>query len=204
MNENFLEEQFYDDLRKELLDEGAFMNAATKAATILGCANITLFAGLGAALIAKSTVSKKGKIHKFFEKIFKRKSLKNFDLESAPASATKELDNFENMKTKLADVFKAIENKDADEARRLFKDSDYYDDADAIKAIAIKITDVYGEPPMYIYPSGNESYFALKTITNPKVGRAVSNAVLSALRRDKSYYSELKKQDLVLEPQNAD
>lgn len=173
------EEKFYEEQRRELLNEGLFS------------------IGLGAlagALIVRS--ASKGKINKFFKKLFKKKEPASMDSFKGKPSVKREERNYDDMETKLQEVFDAIEQKDWEEARARYRNSKYFENDDAIKAIAMKITDVLGEPPMYLYPTGNQSYMALKTITNPKVGRAVSNAIVKALRANKSYYDDLKNIDI--------
>lgn len=176
---DLIEEKFYEEQREIILNE-----------SFLGL-------GLGAlagALIARSAY--KGRINRFFKKIFKKKEPAPVEEFESKASTRKEERNYSAMEEKLSDVFEAIENKDWQEARIRYRNSKYYENEDAIKAIAMKITDVMGEPPMYLYPTGNESYMALKTITNPRTGRAVSNAIIKALKTNKSYYKELKDIDI--------
>ncbi len=176
---NIYEEKFYEEQRNEILNEGLFS------------------IGLGAlagALIARSAY--KGRIGRFFKKLFKKKDPVPYDSFKGKPSTKKEERNYDMMEDKLGDIFDAIEQKDWQEARKRYRNSKYFENDNAIKAIAMKITDVMGEPPMYIYPTGNQSYMALKTITNPKVGRAVSNAIVKALKANKSYYSDLSDIDI--------
>lgn len=193
-----LEETYYNDLNKELvLSEGV----VSKAASILGYANIAGLAGLGAAMIAKSAISKEGKIRKFLSKLFKKNKPDDFEDFSKlkdKASSKRAITNADNWSVKLADVFKAIEMNDWDEASRLYKDGPYYGNEDAIKAIILKTTDVMGEPPMFVYPAGNETYFALKKIIEIKYAKAAAAAIVAALKQNKSYYNDLKNNNLAI------
>ena len=167
------EERFYEEQRQQL-DEGLFS---------IG------IGALAGALIARSAY--KGKINRFFRKVFKKKDKVDLESYTGKPSVEREQRNLDTMEDKLSDVFEAIQRKDWQEARKRYRNSKYFENDNAIKAIAMKITDVMGEPPMYLYPTGNESYMALKTITNPKVGRAVSNAILKSLKANKSYYNDV-------------
>lgn len=197
LNNNFLtEEEYYDGLRKQVLDEGIFSALIKGAANILGYGSLTLFAGIGAALLAKSAVSKEGKIHRFFKRIFGKKKNLEFDYYRNKGVAKREISRADDMSQKLSDVYKAIEKKDWDEVERAFKASDYKDNTDAIKAVALKITDATGEPPLFIYPQGNQTYFICKKVLGIRYAKALAQSVLAALKQNKSYYNEITKNDL--------
>lgn len=181
-----------EEYRKQLLDEGAFSTIVTAAATALGYSSLTLFAGLGAALVVKSSVSKEGKIKKFFKKIFGKKRDIEFDDIKGKSVAKREIEKTEFYKERLHAVYKAIEAKDWDKAAELFKSSRYANDTDAIKAVAIKITEVVGEPPLFVGVNGNETYFIMKKILGMKYAKAMAQSVVTVLKRNSNYYDKME------------
>ena len=197
LNTNFLtEEEYYDNLKKQVLDEGIIGSLLKGAATLLGYSGLTVFAGLGAAMLAKSAVSKEGKVNRFFRRIFGDKKNLDFDAIKGRAVVKREDNKAKEFKMALQDVFNAIEHSDWDEAERVFKDSKYVENPDAIKAVALAITDKMGEPPLFVYPSGNETYFVCKKILGMKYAKALAQSVLAALKQNKSYHNDIKELDL--------
>lgn len=192
INTNFLtEEEYYDNLRKEVLDEGILSSILRGAASLLGYSTLTMFAGIGAAMLAKSAVSKEGKINNWFKRIFGSKKNLDFDAVKGKPVTKREYDKADDLKEKLADVYTAIEHDDFDEAERLFKASRYTEDIPAIKAVALRLTDKIGEPPLFIYPQGNRTYFACKKILGIRYAKALANSVLAALKQNKSYRQDI-------------
>ena len=197
LNTNFLtEEEYYNNLRLQVLDEGILGSILKGAATLLGYSGLAVFAGFGAAMLAKSAVSKEGKINKFFHRIFGNKKNLDFDAIKGRAIVKREDDKAKELRTALQDVFNAVEHSDWDEAERLFKDSKYVENPDAIKAVALAITDKLGEPPLFVYPSGNETYFVCKKVLGMKYAKALAQSVLAALKQNKSYHENVKQLDL--------
>lgn len=197
INNTFLtEDEYYDNLRMQVLDEGIIGTILSRAASVLGYTGLTVFAGLGAVMLAKSAISREGKINRFFRRIFGNKKNLDFDAVKGKAVVKRELAKVESYKEKLRDVYDAIDQKDWEEAERRFKASKYTEDVDAIKAIAIAITDKVGEPPLFVYPSGNETYFLCKKILGMKYAKALANSVLAALKQNKSYHNDVRELDL--------
>jgi len=186
------EEEYYNQI-EDSLNEGVLGAAATA----LGYANLTGLALFGGAILAKSAASKEGKIRKFLGKIFKRKDkLKSFEDFTGKPGSKREIAKAETWEDRMPEVFKAIKAQDWDEAAKLFQSGKYSDNEEAIKAIVIAVTDVTGEPPLFVYPSGNSTYFVLKKIIGIKYAKAATNAVLAVLKQDKNYYDGLKDQTL--------
>lgn len=197
LNTNFLtEEEYYNNMKMQVLDEGIFSSLIKGAATLLGYSGLAVFAGFGAALLAKSAVSKEGKINRFFRRIFGKKKDLDFDAVKGRAVVKREIDKTKEFKNALQDVFNAIDHSDWDEAERLFKDSKFSENPDAIKVIALAITDKIGEPPLFVYPSGNETYFVCKKVLGMKYAKALAQSVLAALKQNKSYHEDVKRLDL--------
>lgn len=193
LNTNFLtEEEYYNGLRKEVLDEGIIASILKGAATLLGYSTLTMFAGIGTAMLAKSALSKEGKINNWFKKIFGEKKNLDFDAIKGKSVIKREYDKADDMKEKLADVYTAIDNDDFDEAEKLFKSSKYTENIPAIKAVAIKLTDKLGEPPLFIYPQGNKTYFMCKKILGIRYAKALASSVLAALKQNKSYHKDIE------------
>lgn len=197
VNTTFLtEDEYYDNLRMQVLDEGFFGSLIRGAATLLGYTGIALFAGFGVALLGRSIVSKEGRINKFIRRIFTKKKDLDFDAVRGKAVVKREVAKAESYNEKLKDVYEAIEHADWEEAERKFKDSRYVDDPEAIKAVALKITDKVGEPPLFVYPQGNQTYFLCKKILGMKYAKALAQSVLAALKQNKGYYKEVSDSDI--------
>lgn len=190
LNNNFLtEEEFYNNLRMEVLDDNRFQTISESVATILGFSALALLGGFGGALIAKSRENKKGKIRGFFKRLFGKKKSFDFDTNKNRAVVKREQDKARIAQDRLPEVFDAIKHDDWDEAEMLFKKSNYTDNPEMIKAVAMAICDKLGEPPLYIYPTGNEAYFKCKQIVGMKYAKALTQAVIAAMRQNKSYNS---------------
>lgn len=190
LNTNFLtEDEYYDRMRMEVLDDNKFRASIDEG--VLGVTGLVMLAGLGGALLAKSATKKHGKIRNFFKRIFGKKKNIEFDAIKGKAVVKRELDKEKEFKIMLKDVFNAVEQADWDEAERLFENSSLSDNPDAIKAVALAITDKLGEPPLFVYPSGNETYFVCKKVLGMKYAKALAQSVVVALKQDKSYYKEI-------------
>lgn len=186
LNSNFLtEEEFYDKIRTEVMDDNRFRASINE--SVLGFAGLALLAGFGGALLAKSSENKRGKIKNFFRRIFGKKKELDFDSIKGRAVVKREQDKAKNAEERFPEVFKAIRMGDWDEAERLFKNSEYTDNTEMVKAVAMAICDKVGEPPLYVYPSGNEAYFKCKKIVGMKYAKAITQAVLAAMKQKKSY-----------------
>lgn len=192
-NTTFLsEDEYYNNIKMEVLNEGIFKTIIQGAATLLGYAGLFTFGWFGATLIAKSAVSKEGKINKFFRRIFGKKKNLDFDAVKGKPVVKRELAKAESYSERLKEVFNAIDAEDWDNAERIFKASRYTDDTEAIKAVALKITDKTGEPPLFVYPQGNNTYFLCKRILGMKYAKALAQSVLAALKQNKSYYQDVE------------
>lgn len=190
LNDNFLtEDEFYDKMRMEILDDQKFQTISESVAGVLGFSALALLGGFGGALIAKSRENKKGKIKGFFKRIFGKKSEFDFDANKGRAVVKREQDKAKEAQERFPEVFKAIKVGDWDEAEFLFKKSNYTDNPEMIKAVAMAICDKLGEPPLYVYPSGNEAYFKCKQIVGIKYAKAITQAVIAAMKQKKSYIS---------------
>lgn len=188
LNSNFLtEEEFYDKIRTEVMDDNRFRASINE--SVLGFAGLALLAGFGGALLAKSSENKRGKIKNFFRRIFGKKKELDFDSIKGRAVVKREQDKAKNAEERFPEVFKAIKMGDWDEAERLFKNSEYTDNTEMVKAVAMAICDKVGEPPLYVYPSGNEAYFKCKKIVGMKYAKAITQAVLAAMKQKKNYIS---------------
>ena len=195
LNTNFLtEDEFYDKLRMEVLDDNKFKASINEG--VLGFTAVALLAGLGGALLAKSSAKKEGKVKGFFKRIFGKKKEFDFDDIKGKAIVKRELDKAKDAEHKIPEVFDAIKHSDWDEAEMLFKKSVYTENTDVIKAVALAISDKLGEPPLYIYPSGNDTYFKCKQILGMKYAKALTQSVMAALKQNKGYYKDVKELDL--------
>lgn len=190
------EEKYYNDLSEKILNEGFFSNLLRGSATVLGYSNLFLFACLGGALLGKSAGSKDGKINKWFRKIFRKKpkdgeefpSELDFKSYKKKPATNRELEKAKEWEEKLPDLFNAIENKDWEKAKSEYQESRFFEDEELVRAIAIKIVETCGEPPLFVYPSGNEVYFNLKKVLGIKYAKAITDSVIAAMKTDKSYY----------------
>lgn len=190
LNTNFLtEEEYYNNLRLEVIDDQKFQVISESVASILGFTALAMLAGFGGSLIAKSRENKKGKIRNFFRRIFGKKKNFDFDENKARAVVKREQEKAKSAEARFPEVFKVIKMGDWDEAERLFKNSDYTENTEMVKAVAMAICDELGEPPLYVYPSGNEAYFKCKKILGIKYAKAITQAVLAAMKQHKGYFS---------------
>ena len=193
LNSNFLtEEEFYDRLRTETLDDQKFQTISESIAGILGFAGLALLGGFGGALISKMRENRKGKVKGFFKRIFGKKKQFDFDAIKNRSVVKREENKAKAAEERLPEVFKAIKMGDWDEAEMLFKKSNYTDNPEMIKAVALAISDKIGEPPLYIYPSGNETYFICKQILGMKYAKALTQSVMVALKQNKNYYKDIE------------
>lgn len=191
VNGTFLtEDEYYDNLRLEVLDDKKFSTITESLAGILGFAGLALAAGYGGALLSKSRSSKRGKIRDFIKRIFGKKKEYDFDIEKNRAVVRRELDKAKSAEGRLPEVFRAIKNEDWDEAEKLFKESNYTENPEMIKAVALAITDQLGEPPLFVYPQGNNTYFKCKKILGMKYAKAITQAVLATLRKNKAFQNK--------------
>ena len=195
VNNTFLtEDEYYDKLRMEVLDDNKFMASLNE--NVFGFTALALLAGFGGAMLAKTANGKRSKVKGFFKRIFGKKKELDFDAIKGKSVAKREEDKAKEFKNSLKDVFEAIDHSDWDEAEKLFKDSKYTENVDAIKAVALAIADKTGEPPLFIYPTGNDTYFLCKKILGMKYAKALAQSVLAALKQNKSYYKDVNDIDM--------
>lgn len=186
LNNDFLtEDEYYDRLRLETLDDKKFNAASTISESVLGFTALALLGGFGGALIAKSVGNKKGKVKGFFKRIFGKKKEFDFDANKNRAVVKREQDKIKIAEEKIPEVIKAIKMEDWDEAERLFDASKYTDNIDVIKAVIMAISEVIGEPPLFVYPSGNDTYFKCKKVVGMKYAKAAAQAVVVAMKQQK-------------------
>lgn len=186
LNSNFLtEDEYYDRLKLETLDDSKFSVISESVASLLGFTALAMLGGFGGALIAKSRENKQGRIKGFFKRIFGKKKEFDFDTNKNRAVVKREQDKVKDAESKIPEVFKAIRMEDWDEAERLFDSSKYTDNVDVIKAIIMAISEVVGEPPLFVYPSGNETYFKCKKVVGMKYAKAAAQAVIVAMKQQK-------------------
>jgi len=186
LNNDFLtEDEYYDRLRMETLDDSKFSVISESVAGLLGFTALALLGGFGGALIAKSHESKKGKVKGFFKRIFGKKKDFDFDTNKNRAVVKREQDKAKIAEEKIPEVFKAIKMEDWDEAERLFENSKYSDNVEVIKAVIMAISEVVGEPPLFVYPSGNDTYFKCKKVVGMKYAKAAAQAVVVAMKQQK-------------------
>lgn len=186
LNSNFLtEDEYYDRLKLETLDDNKFQTISESVAGLLGFTALAMLGGFGGALIANSKENKKGKIKSFFKRIFGKKKEFSFDANKNRAVVKREQDKVKDAESKIPEVFKAIRMEDWDEAERLFDSSKYTDNIDVIKAVIMAISEVVGEPPLFVYPSGNDTYFKCKKVVGMKYAKAAAQAVIVAMKQQK-------------------
>lgn len=186
LNNDFLtEDEYYDRLKLETLDDSKFSVISESVASLLGFTALAMLGGFGGALIAKSRENKQGRIRGFFKRIFGKKKEFDFDTNKNRAVVKREQDKVKDAESKVPEVFKAIRMEDWDEAERLFDASKYTDNIDVIKAIIMAISEVIGEPPLFVYPSGNDTYFKCKKVVGMKYAKAAAQAVVVAMKQQK-------------------
>ena len=186
LNNDFLtEDEYYDRLKLETLDDSKFSVISESVAGLLGFTALAMLGGFGGALIAKSKENKKGRIRNFFKRIFGKRKEFDFDTNKNRAVVKREQDKVKDAESKVPEVFKAIRMEDWDEAERLFDASKYTDNIDVIKAVIMAISEVIGEPPLFVYPSGNDTYFKCKKVVGMKYAKAAAQAVVVAMKQQK-------------------
>lgn len=187
--ESLEEENYYNGF--QMLNEAGFLATMTTAAKVLGYANIAGLSGIGAAMIIKSA-KKSEKLKKFLSKLFKGKK-KEFEFNDINSNKGKrEIQTSENYAEKLKDIIESIKNNDFDEAKWRWEKGNWENDERAVKVVALELTEKLGEPPLYVYPSGNKCYFACKQIMGIKTAKALADSVVSAMVKNKSYYDDME------------
>lgn len=86
----------------------------------------------------------------------------------------------------LGPVFEAINNKEADKAASLFKESKVKATPVVYRVIIGEITKALGEPPIHYGNTGNEAYLFVKKILGIKVAQAAATVVKEALKKQGS------------------
>ena len=177
--------EYHDRPKLQTKDESKCSVISERVASLLGFTALAMLGGFGGALIAKSRENKQGRIRGFFKRIFGKKKEFDFDTNKNRAVVKREQDKVKDAESKVPEVFKAIRMEDWDEAERLFDSSKYTDNIDVIKAIIMAISEVVGEPPLFVYPSGNETYFKCKKVVGMKYAKAAAQAVIVAMKQQK-------------------
>lgn len=191
--------EIYEEKQQQELEEG-FVAGLTAAATALG---FTAIGGLavfgGAVLVASAKKAKLGnKIKALFAKIAGKETefnLKKGTDKLKQKSGIREMyDNYKKSEIaeKLSNVLAAISRRDYEEALSEYRASGEFGNDDAIRIIALAVTEEFGEPPLYYISPGNGSFQFLKRIVGPRTAKAVADSVMYALNKNKSYFSDIE------------
>lgn len=189
--------EMYEQKQIEELEE-SFVSAITGAATVLGysgLAGITAFGG--AMLVAGAKRIKLGtKIKNFFKKIAGKDIdyKKGTDKLKNKSGVKDAYDNYKHSATadKLIDVLEAIKKRNYVDATREFRATGLTNNSEALRIVSLAVAEEFGEPPLYYISPGNQSYQFLKRIVGPQVAKAVSDSVIYALNKNKSYFTDFE------------
>lgn len=189
----------YEEKQEQELEE-SFTAGLTVAATALGYTAISGLAVFGGAiLIASAKRAKIGdKIKRLFVKITGKETefnlKKGTDKLKQKSAIRDAYDNYKKseMAEKLSDVLDAISRRDYEEALSEYRASGEMGNNDAVRIIALAVTEEFGEPPLYYISPGNESFQFLKRIVGPRTAKAVADSVMYALNKNKSYFSDVE------------
>lgn len=185
----------YEEQQLENLEE-SILAGATKVATTLGFTTMGAMALFGSAMLVAT--AKRFKIGSKIAGLFRRIIGKDKKLDYKKGAShlkprVSDYNNYRNSETgdKLKDVLSAIKRRDFKEATEEYKVSGVFGDNEAIRIISLAVTEEFGEPPLYYISPGNESFQFLKRIIGPRTAKAVSDSVLYALNKNKSYFSDV-------------
>jgi len=187
----------YEEKQVEELEESIALGIQT-AATALGYSGMAGITAFGAAmLVAGAKRIKLGtKIKNFFKKISGRDIdyKKGTDRLKNKSGVKNEYDSYKNSEKaeKLRDVMDAISVKNYVTATKEFRASGLSTDPEALRIISLKVSEVFGEPPLYYISPGNEAYQFLKRIVGPRVAKSVSDSVIYTLNKNKSYFTDFE------------
>lgn len=197
---NSIREVYENKEADRLIEEGLLTGLQT-AASVLGFTAMGSVAAFGAAVIVASAKRAKSgsKLRNFFRKLSGKKDI-DFEKGTNKLKSKHNVKNYSSYRSsetaeKLEDVLKAIKERDWEEATYRFKVSGLEEDKEAIRVLALAVTEEFGEPPLYYISPGNESYQFLKRIIGPRTAKAVADSVLYALDRNKSYFTDLEIMD---------
>lgn len=187
----------YKEKEEQELEEG-FLAGVQAAATVLGYSALTGLTAFGGAMLVAAAV--RGKIGSKIKNFFKKISGKDIDFKKGAnklktkSGVKSTYDEYKSseMAKKLSDVINAIERKDYEDAIHEFKSSGLTGNTEAIRIISLSVTEAFGEPPLYYISPGNDSYQFLKRIVGPRTAKAVSDSVIYALNKNKSYFSDVE------------
>lgn len=187
----------YKEKEEQELKEG-FLAGVQTAATVLGYSALSGITAFGGAMLVAAAVRGKAgsKIKNFFRKIAgkdidMKKGANKLKNKSGVKSAFDEYKS-SSVSRELGEVLNAIRRKDYEDATREYKASGLVGDPEAIRIMSLAVTEAFEEPPLYYISPGNESYQFLKRIVGPRTAKAVSDSVIYALNKNKSYFTDVK------------
>lgn len=188
--------EIYEEKQLENLEE-SILAGATKVATTLGFGAMGGMAIFGSAILVASAKRMKlgTKLKNLFKKIAGKDKELNFEKGvDKLRKRTSDYRNYKNSETgdKLSKVLTAIKNRNYEDAIYEYRVSGVHGNNEAIRIISLAVTEEFGEPPLYYISPGNESYQFLKRIVGPRTAKAVSDSVLYALNKNKSYFADVE------------
>lgn len=193
----YISEQDEKQLDEELLLE----DPATVVATILALPTLLAVGAWGASLVAtgyyrflSGIVEKTAEMwRKLFKdvkgKITKDRVAENIREMARDPKAREQARQMKEYKREfeeeLGEVYKAIEEKNFDDAKQAFNalDKNLRNNPDVHKVIIHEVSRVMREPPLYISSPGNKTYQAIKKIINIRVARAAAMASKMAIEK---------------------
>lgn len=196
--------EMYEEKQVEELEE-SFVGAIHGAATVLGYSGLAGIAGFGAAVIVSG--AKRIKLGTKIKNFFKKISGRDIDYKKGAdrlrnKSGVKEVyDSYKKSETaeKLSETLEAVSERDYVKAIREFRSSGVSNSPEALRVLSLAVAEEFGEPPLYYISPGNEAFQFLKRIVGPRTAKAVSDSVIYALNKNKSYFT-----DFEITPQGED
>lgn len=197
--------ELYKEKEEQELEEG-FLAGVQTAATVLGYSALSGLTAFGGAMLVAAAV--RGKVGSKLRNFFRKIAGKDINLKKG----TDKLKNKSGVKTaydsykssemaeRLSSVLEAIKRKDYEDATYAYRSSGVVGDPEAIRVMSLAIAEEFGEPPLYYISPGNESYQFLKRIVGPRIAKSVSDSVIYALNKNKSYFTDVE----VMRPSEED
>jgi hypothetical protein len=195
----------YKEKEEQELEEG-FLAGVQTAATVLGYSALSGITAFGGAMLVAAAV--RGKVGSKIKNFFRKIAGKDIDMKKGASKLKNKsgvkstYDSYKSSETaeKLSDVLEAIKRKDYEDATYAYRSSGMMGEPEAIRVMSLAITEEFGEPPLYYISPGNESYQFLKRIVGPRIAKAVSDSVIYALNKNKSYFTDVE----VMRPSEED
>lgn len=122
-------------------------------------------------------------------------TIKNIEKAPEVKKASRQIEKIhDKYSNELLEIYKAIDDKQIDNARELFlaKSENIQENPEVKVAIVQQILEVYEEPPMYVTSPGNDTFQAIKKILGQKVARAMEEL---GKRSFTKYYEEVKEDE---------